>query len=117
METAFFIFVIFLVSISIWEYFSGKILDIAFMRILARRQEAQGKFLKLISTQLIVWIFLLALMFFTFGIIFKARSVDTQRVRMYIVLIFVLIVFPCATIRKQFASWVKRTAMNGKRNT
>ena len=110
MEIAFFILVVLLTIISTWEYISGKILDIAFTRILTWRQEAQGRFFKIIIAQLVVWIFLLTLMFLTYGIIFKAGSVNLQRVRTYIVLIFILIVFPFVTIRKQFAVWVKKTA-------
>jgi len=112
MEITFLILVILLAAISIWEYFCGKIVDIAFTRILMWRQEAQGKFFKIIFAQLVVWIFLLTLMFLTYGIIFKAGSVNLQRVRTYIVLIFILIVFPFVTIRKQFAVWVKKTAMH-----
>ena len=111
MEITFFILVILLVIISIWEYFSGKILDIAFMRILSGGKKRKENFSRIISIQFVVWIFLLTLMFLTYGIIFKAGSVNLRRVRTYIVLIFILIVFPCATIRKQFASWVKKTAM------
>jgi hypothetical protein len=116
MEMAFFILVVLLTIISIWEYFSGKILDITFTRILTWRQEAQGKFFKIIFAQLVVWIFLLTLMFLTYGIIFKAGSVNLQRVRTYIVLIFILIVFPFVAIRKQFSVWVKKTATHHGRN-
>jgi hypothetical protein len=116
MEMAFFILVVLLTIISIWEYFSGKILDITFTRILTWRQEAQGKFFKIIIAQLVIWIFLLALMFLTYGIIFKAGSVNLQRVRTYIVIIFILIVFPFVAIRKQFAVWVKKTAAHHGKN-
>ncbi len=112
MEITFFILVILLAIISICEYFSGKILDVTFTRILMRRQETQGKFFKIISVQFIVRIFLLTLIFLTYGIIFKTGFVDPRRVRTYIVLIFILIVFPFVTIRKQFASWAKKTAMS-----
>jgi len=116
MEMTFFILVILLAIISTFEYFSGKVLDVAFTKILMRRQETQGKFFKIISAQFVVRIFLLTLIFLTYGIIFKAGFVDPRRVRTYIVLIFILIVFPVATIRKQFSSWVKKTARSGKKN-
>ena len=114
MEKTFFILVILLVIISIWEYGSGNILDIAFTRILTRRQDAQGRFLRIIFVQLVVWIFLLVLIFATCGILFKAGSVDFRRVRTYIVLVFILIIFPSAMIRKRFDAWVKKSASRKK---
>lgn len=114
MEKTYLALVILLVSISLWEYFSGKILDIAFTRILAVRHESTRKFIRIISTQLAIWIFLLTLMFAAYAIIFQARSADLRRVRTYIILVFILIVFPSAVIRKRFASWVKNT-VTGKR--
>jgi hypothetical protein len=115
MEITFFTLVILLAIISIWEYFRGKIFDIAFTRILICRKEAQGKFLRIISAQLIVWIFLLTLMFVAYAIIFRAGSVDLRRVRTYIILIFILIVFPFAMIRKRFATWVKKNVAGKKK--
>ncbi len=116
MEITFFILVTLLAIISIFEYLSGILLDVVFTKILMRRQETEGKFFKIISIQLIVRIFLLALIFLTYGIIYKAGFVDPRRVRTSIVLIFILIVFPAATIRKQFSSWVKKTTMSGRKN-
>lgn len=109
MEITFFILVILLLSISIWEYFTGNVLDIAFTGILARRDEAQGKFLTIIFVQLVVWIFLLLLIFLIYGMIFETASIDYRRVRTYLLIILILIVFPFAMVRKKFASWVKET--------
>jgi hypothetical protein len=115
MEKTFFVLVVLLVSISIWEYFSGKILDIGFTKILMLREKSPGKFLRIISAQLVVWIFLLMLMFVAYAIIFQAGSIDLRRVRTYIILIFILIIFPFAMVRKRFATWVKKNVSNKKK--
>ena len=115
MEKIFFILVTAIVTVSTWEYFSGKVFDIAFTKILARRREAQSKFFRILSVQLAVWIFLLALLFLAVAVILGARAVDLRRVRSYIILIFIVIIFPFALIRKRFAEWVKKTVTGNKK--
>jgi len=114
METLFIILVILLVFIAIWEYFAGKIIDIAFTGILARRKEMQEKFLMIIFTQLIVWIFFLTLIFITYRTIFEIGSGDLRRVRTYFIIFFILIVFPFAMARKKFVSLVMKTVTSKK---
>jgi hypothetical protein len=114
MQITFSIFVALLLAISVWEYTTGKVLDIVFSGILTRRQEAKGALLKLIAAQLFVWIFLLLLFFLTYAVIFKAHDVDVRRIRAYLLIIFVLVVFPVAMVRKKFALWVKKTVVSKK---
>ena len=116
MEIAFVILVAMLVAVSIWEFYAGKVLDIAFSGILASRREAKRKFLRIIAVQLVVWIFLLLLIFLTYAIIFKSRFADVQRIRTYLLIIFVLVVFPIALIRKKFAAWVAARVAHNKAN-
>jgi hypothetical protein len=116
MEMIFFILVILLATISICEYFSGKVLDIAFTGVLITKQEAQVNYLKIVLAQLAVRILFLSLMFLTYGIIFKTGSGDFRRIRTYSIIIFILIIFPFAMIHKKFTSWVKKTTTAARNN-
>ena len=115
MEKTFFILAAAIVTVSIWEYFSGKVFDIAFTKVLVRRREAQSHFNRILTVQFLIWIFLLALIVLAYVAIFRTRTVDLQRVRSYIILIFILIIFPLAITRKRFAVWVKKTAARDKK--
>ena len=111
MQITFAILVVLLLIVSFWEYHSGNVLDIAFTGLLAGRQEAKGKLLRIILVQLFVWIFLLLLIFLTYAVLFRTRHVDLLRIRTYILVIFILTVFPIAMVRKKFASWVAKTVL------
>jgi hypothetical protein len=114
MEMIFFILVIILVFISIWEYYSGKLLDLAFIVILARLSELHKKFLRIILAQLFIWIFFLALIFMTYRTLFEIGPGDLRSVRTYFIIFFILIVFPFAVVRKKYASWVKKTVTSNR---
>jgi len=111
MQLTFAVIVTLLLTVAIWEYFNGKVLDIAFTGFLAGGRATKGKLLRIIVVQLFIWIFLLFLSFLTYAVLFKAHRVDTLRIRTYLLVIFILIVFPIAMIRKKFALWVAKIAM------
>jgi len=116
MQITFAILLVLLLSIAIWEYYTGQVLDIAFTGLLAGRQEAKGKLTWIILVQLFVWILLLLLIFLTYAVLFKAHRLDVLRIRTYLLVIFILIVFPIATIRKKFAAWVAKTVLRTRMN-
>ena len=115
MEIIFFILVIILVIISIWEYYSGKVLDIAFIGILARREDVKKRFIGLLLIQLLIWILFLAFVILLLKALFVTGPGGLRRIRTYSVIIIVLAVFPFAMIRKRYISWVEKTIMSNNK--
>ncbi|GEM_PF-3424013 len=114
MEDIFFIVAALFLTVTIWEYFSGKVFDIGFTKFLTIRSDTQSKFFKILAVQFAAWIFLLALLILAYAVIVGTRDVELRRIRSYIMLVFILIIFPFFFVRKWFAGWVMNT-MAGKR--
>ena len=116
MKTVFLVIIILLAPISIWEYITGKIIDIAFTGILAYRKEVKKKFLLFILTKFFIWMFFLASIVMTYEMLFVVGSGDLRRVRGGLIVICFLIVYPFAMVRKWYASWVKETTSGNNKN-
>jgi nitric oxide reductase large subunit len=116
MKTVFLVIIILLAPISIWEYITGKIIDIAFTGILAYRKEVKKKFLLFILTKFLIWMFFLASIVMTYQMLFVVGSGDLRRVRGGLIVICLLIVYPFAMVRKWYASWVKETISGDNKN-
>jgi hypothetical protein len=109
MKTVFLIIIALIAPISIWEYVTGKIIDIAFTSALARREEVGKKFLLFILSKFFIWVFFLASIVMTYQMLFVVGSGNLRRVRADLIVVFFLIVLPFAYVRKWYTTWVKRT--------
>jgi hypothetical protein len=114
MKTALIILVLLIAPISIWEYSTGKIIDVAFTGILARREEVKNRFLLFVLSKFLIWILFFTSIVMTYEMLFVIGSGDLRRVRSDLIIVFFLIVLPFAAIRKWYATWVRRTINGGE---
>jgi len=115
METTFLIFAVLLSLITLWEYFTGKVIDVAFISILARKEEVKRKFLQIILVKLFIWLLTLAMIFLVYRAIFVIGPGDLRRVRTYFLISFLVVIGPFIAARKWYASWVARISMNERK--
>lgn len=106
MLIAFELLAAFLVLVSLCEYITGSVLDLAFFGVLSRGRHSRAGLLVVLLAKLALWITacggIISLMWLETG--------DPTRgsLRQVFLLVFVLVIAPIVLLRKLYARWVKR---------
>jgi hypothetical protein len=98
-----------LVLVTLYEYLSGIVIDLAFIGVLARRQHSRVRLVVLLLTKLAVWII-------SSGISITLLTLETENlaktsVRQTFLVLFLFVIVPLAVLRKPYAKWVTRTSI------
>ena len=108
MRQAFEILAVIFVLVSVYEYFNGIVLDIAFTSVLARNQHSKVRLLVILLVKLLVWLCASAVLYFALEV--STLDLATTSLRQTFLLLFVLLIVPLVFIRKRYARWVARTS-------
>lgn len=106
MQLAFEILASIFVLISVYEYYEGIVIDIAFTSVLARNQHSKVRLLVILLVKLLVWLCASAVLFFVLEL--ATINMATASLRQAFLILFVLLIAPLAFVRKWYAKWVAR---------
>ena len=92
------------VLISVYEYFKGIVIDIAFTSVIARNQHSKQRLLIILLVKFLVWLYACAILYVVLEV--STANIARASLRQTFLLLFVFLVVPLVFVRKRYARWV-----------